>query len=125
MLTREQILAASIEREILDVPEWGGEINVRGMTGTERERFELAAQKRSDCILRALVAAMCVCDGDGKALFTQTDVPALAANSAAALDRVFDVAVRLSGITTKELDSTEKKSVTTPGDSSSSTSPAT
>ena len=37
MLTRKQILeCADIPTEIVKVPEWGGEVLVKGLTGAER-----------------------------------------------------------------------------------------
>ena len=41
VLSRDEILAADdIQIELLEVPEWGGSIFVKGMTGAERDRFE-------------------------------------------------------------------------------------
>ncbi len=43
MLSRDQILGASdLPTETVDVPEWGGQVIVRSMTGAERDRFELS-----------------------------------------------------------------------------------
>ena len=40
-LTRDQILAVSdIQTEEVHVPEWGGTVLVRGLTGAERDEFE-------------------------------------------------------------------------------------
>ena len=42
-LSRDDILkAADNEPEEIDVPEWGGSVLVRGMTGRERDAFELS-----------------------------------------------------------------------------------
>ena len=41
MLTREQILQSDdLPCETVPVPEWGGEVQVRTMTGTDRDAFE-------------------------------------------------------------------------------------
>ena len=41
MLTQEQIRAASdLKTEEVYVPEWGGSVLMRGMTGTERDAWE-------------------------------------------------------------------------------------
>ena len=41
LLTRDTMLSASdIEIELVEVPEWGGHVFVKGMSGTERDQFE-------------------------------------------------------------------------------------
>lgn len=104
MLSRDQILAADdLPTEEVDVPEWGGAVLVRGMQGNERDRFEMSMYMTKDnleekAIVRARVVAWCTLGEDRKALFTPKDVEWLGRKSARALDRVFDVAKRLSGI---------------------------
>lgn len=49
MLSREQILGCSdIPTEIVKVPEWGGEVMVKGLTGSQRDWLEMSifAEKR-------------------------------------------------------------------------------
>jgi len=58
-------------------------------------------------------------------VFTQQDVAALGELSAAALDRVFDVASRLSGLNPEDVEAMTKNSGAAPGGGSSSASPAT
>lgn len=103
-LTRDQILSADdLPIEEVDVPEWGGTVLVRGMQGNERDRFEMAMYLTKDdleqkAVVRARVVAWCTLDDDRRQLFTSKDVEWLGRKSARALDRVFDVAKRLSGI---------------------------
>lgn len=104
ILSKEQILAAAdLPRELVDVPEWGGQVYVSTMTGTQRDVWEeeLIAAKSPDrkanlANLRARLAAMTLVDEQGAALFTPADVEALGRKSARALDRVFTVALRLN-----------------------------
>lgn len=114
-LGREDILNASdIEIESVEVPEWGGVVFVKGMTGTERDAFEasLAMPDRkpgeiATADLRDLRAKLCVqtmCDEGGKLIFSDKDVEALGKKSAAALQHVFKVAQRLSGIGEDDLE---------------------
>lgn len=109
-LTRDSILAADdLKREEVAVPEWGGSVFVRVMTGTERERFEGAYDGlKSKHQVRSLVAVLTVCDEAGKPLFTEADVEAVGAKSGAALDRVFEVATRLAKVTKADVDALEK-----------------
>jgi len=104
MLTREEILQAQdIEYEVVEVPEWGGEVRVRAMTAAERDAFEASILRQTKSgvqvemvNLRARLCAMTIVDEDGKRIFSDSDVAELGKKSAAALQRVFDAAMRLS-----------------------------
>lgn len=106
-LTRAAILAAEpkLATETVEVPEWGGSVIVREMSGRDRDAYEvslLAEPGRSTApnlanVRAKLIAFSCV-DEEGERLFTDADVELLGEKSAAALQRVFDVAMRLSRI---------------------------
>ena len=106
VLNREDILAAEdILTESVDVPEWGGKVFVKGITGKERGKFEANVilnpgknQKLNMVDMRAMLGSLTMVDESGKKLFTRADVKALNEKSAAPLDRVFEVAQRLSGL---------------------------
>ena len=106
VLNKDAILEAQdIETEEVAVPEWGGAVYVKGMTGTERDSFEASiVQQRGKnasvnmANIRAKLAAWTICDEKGERLFTDKDAVKLGKKSASALQRVFDVAQRLSGI---------------------------
>ena len=113
MLTRDDIFRASdVHTEIVDVPEWGGAIKVRGMTGRERDRYEqsmLVPDKKGTLKpnmtdARARLVAVCAVDDDGNPIFSPDDVLMLSTKSAAALDRVSSVASVLSGISDRDLE---------------------
>lgn len=110
LLSRDAILAADDrQRELVPVPEWGGEVWIRGLTGAERDRFEgslLDGGRKVDYArqVRARMLVMAICDEGGKSLFTPKDLDALGAKSAAALDRCFAVAQRLSGVRAQDLE---------------------
>ncbi len=127
-LTRDDIFdIQDIEIESLDVPEWGGMLYVKGMTGTERDRFEASiidkpgknARVKMDNI-RAKLCAETICDEQGVKLFTPGDIKKLGEKSAAALQRVFDVAQRLSGITEEDIDELAEDMEANPSDGSAS-----
>ena len=111
-LTREQILKADdIKIEEVEVIEWSGSVFVQGMTGAERDDFEATIVqtkgknvKTNMANIRAKLVSLTACDAEGNKLFTPADVRALGAKSAAALQKVFDVAARLSGIGDKDID---------------------
>lgn len=127
-LTRDAILAAAALRtEEVDVPEWGGTVLVRELRGRERDEWEasLAVQRGKQMVpdvanMRAKLVARCVVTVDLEPLFTQQDVSALGELSAAALDRVFEVASRLSGLNPDDLEEMAKNSGTAPDGGSSS-----
>lgn len=112
VLKREDILQADdIKRQLVNLPEWGGDVYVKGMTGAERDKFEgsLIIMRGKDkemnmTNIRAKLASMTICDDKGKRLFNENDVQALSQKSAAALQRVFAVAQKLSGISDDDVE---------------------
>ena len=118
MLTRDQILQAKdIQTEEVHVPEWGGTVLVRALDGEERDALEasmIQGKGKNAQVnlknLRAKLVARSIVDENGKRLFEDGDIPALAKKSAAALNRVYEVAQRLSGITPEDVDELTKNS---------------
>lgn len=118
VLTRDQILEAKdLTREAVPVPEWGGDVLVQAMTGAERDSYEatLMSMRGNNpqwnfVNARAkLVARSCV-DEAGARIFTDDDVKALSKKSSAALQRVYDVAMRLSGLSSQDMEDLTKNS---------------
>ena len=126
LLTREQILEAQdIQTEIVEAPEWGGSVKVQGFTGTERDAFEdevvetkgkkISVNMRN---IRAKLVAKSLVNGNGQRIFNDADIAALGKKSAAPLDRIFAVAQRLSGISSKDIEELAKNLEAAPsGDS--------
>ena len=115
MLTRDQILKAKdLTKEKVEVPEWGGFVYVRVMTGRERDSFEqgllLGKGKVNLENVRARLCALTVVDETGARLFKDKDVTELGNKSAAALDRVYEVAQRLNRISGEDVEELEKNS---------------
>ena len=111
ILTRDQILQANdLVTETVEVPEWGGSVFVKSLTGVERDQFEAAIVelKGRDTKInmrnaRARLVALSVVDEEGKKVFSPNDISLLGAKSAAALQRVFHVAMRLSGTSEEDV----------------------
>lgn len=109
-LTRDQILTADdLQRQEVDVPEWGGSVYVRAMTGLERDRFETSLTNGQDKgvnlqNIRARLVSLCAIDEEGARLFSDDDAKVLGQKSAKALDRVFDVAQRLNGLRDQDVE---------------------
>lgn len=116
MLTKDQILGIKdLQIEKVDVPEWGGYVFVRGMTGAERDSFEASvvdirgsSQKINMVNVRAKLVSLTACDEEGNRLFEDSDIIELGKKSALALQKVFDVAQRLSGLSKEEVSLLEK-----------------
>ena len=136
------LVATDIETEDVYVPQWGGTVRVRGMSGDDRAAFEKAAtvdkpagnraarrggqtETEVKADLRARIVAWCVVDETGARMFADEDIPALNGKSAAALERVMGVAMRLSGMRGEEdIDEMAKEMLEVPFVDSSSPSPA-
>lgn len=132
VLDKAAIFAAQdLPTKTVAVPEWGGEVIVRSMTGAERDQYEqqILAQRGPDgnaniANLRARLVAFCTVDAEGKRVFADEDVDALGAKSAAALDRVFAAASSLNGIGQKDVEALGEASAAA-GAASTSSSPST
>lgn len=113
-LSADAILGADdLGVEDVDVPEWGGTVRVRGMSGTERDRFEAGmlaenmkvSKDKALTNYRARLAAATLIDADGKRLFrSDAEVKRLGEKSAQALTRIAEVASRLSGLTDSDVE---------------------
>ena len=123
---RDAILrAAALRTEEVKVPEWADPetgadtVLVRELRGRERDEWEasLAVQRGREMVrdtanIRAKLAALSIVGEDGEPLFTLRDVNALGELSAAALERVFEVASRLSGLNPADVEEMGKNSGT-------------
>jgi hypothetical protein len=117
-LTREGILKAEdLKKELVEVPEWGGDVYIRCMTGTERDTFESEAYtvkgknveiNRENFRARLLVRV--VVDDKNERLFSDKDIASLGAKSAKCLDRLFTVAMRINGLSHDDVEELTKNS---------------
>jgi len=113
MLNRDTILdSVDLPMELVSVPEWGGDLYVRTLNGTERDQFEqsMVGKKNKTNLdnVRARFAVLTICDESGTRLFRANDAEALGKKSAAALDRVFSVAQRLNGFSAEDAEELAK-----------------
>ncbi len=112
LLGREAILGAQdLETEDVAVPEWGGTVRVKALTAAERDAYEESlligkGRKRRLSMMnaRAKLVGLTVVGEDGQRLFNERDVAALGQKSSGALSRVFDVAMRLAGLTDEDIE---------------------
>lgn len=116
LLDKVRILAAAdFRQEVVDVPEWGGPIRLRGLSGSERawcDRMlqEVQAGKAAAMSYNAALVACSAIDSDGNAVFTRAEASALASKSYEVLDRLAFKILELSGATVSSQQNTEKNS---------------
>lgn len=118
MLSKDDILNADdLPSEVVEVPEWGGSVIVRTLTGSERDAFEMSCVRRVGKSttqdlknIRAKLVVRAVVSDDGKRLFADGEVELLGKKSSSALDRLYDVAARLSGIREEDIEELAKNS---------------
>ncbi len=81
MLTRDEIFQADdIKTEIVNVPEWGGDVKVKGLSGKERDSFEDSfvhrkgkKQRIKPENIRAKLCILTIIDDEGNLLFNHYD----------------------------------------------------
>ncbi len=116
MLNIDTILSThSIKVEKVEVPEWGGHVYVKVMTGEEKDRYETSFRKKVDGKLvpdldniRAKLVVFTMCDESGVCLATIDHVKALSKQSSTSLDRVVAAAQSINAMSHQEMDEIEK-----------------
>ena len=64
----------------------------------------LSQEKKSYAGLRAQIMVMCVCDKDGKRLFTNADITKLNEKSAKAGSLIFDTCLEMNGFSDEDVE---------------------
>jgi len=97
-----------------DVPEWGGTVYLREISGQDREAFERAmfsdegGIKKDAPPLRPALLALCLSDADGNRLFTDKEISDLAKKNGAVIARLFAKAQEVSGLGPGAVEAAEK-----------------
>jgi hypothetical protein len=120
-LDRKSILAADdVRKEKVAVPEWKGDVFLRVLTGTDRDRFEesYADQKMKAFRIRFLLLALC--DEDGERLFSDDESDILGKKSSVVINRLFEAGWKLNAFTQEAVDALGEDSVTAPSGGSTS-----
>lgn len=112
-LTRDQILQLTGKRNIqeINIPEWGGTVYVRELTGKERDKLEASVlstngnnSKTNAENLRARLVVLAVVDESGNRLFSDEDAKTVGNLGVKGLQRAFIMAQRLSGLSDEEIE---------------------
>lgn len=110
MLDRKAIFkAVDLDIKTVAVPEWGGDLCVRGLTARERDHFEasIGASANLDN-LRARLVVLSICDDKGERVFKDSDAIELGKKNAQVVNRLFDVARSMSGMSDEDVQELEK-----------------
>jgi hypothetical protein len=99
----------------VDVPEWGGTVYVRVMSGAERDGYEDETYRLNGKSVqlnrvnaRARLLVRCLSDEEGKRLFSDADADTLGNQPADVIDKVYSVALRVNGFTEKDVEDLAK-----------------
>ena len=91
-----------IEREVIEVPEWNTEIEVRGMSSKERAKLLRASTRNGEVDMVRwfpdLIIATSYDPETGEKIFEPADRDAVNEKSGAAISAISEVAARLSGL---------------------------
>lgn len=116
LLSKDQILGKDDRAyKDVEVAEWGGSIRLQAMSSAERDDYEAEAYlankdggAKAFKNLRARLVAKCAVDDDGELVFVSpADVRALGKQSAAIINRLFDVCRELNGLTQADVEELE------------------
>lgn len=113
LLGRNQILdAKDLQTEDVPVPEWGGEVRIRMLTGEERDAYEASmvelkkdgSAKANRENVRARLLVLCIVNEQGEQMFNRADIKLLGRKSAKALERVINKVNEMNGISEKDIE---------------------
>lgn len=113
LLGRNQILdAKDLQTEDVPVPEWGGEVRIRMLTGEERDAYEASmvelkkdgSAKANRENVRARLLVLCIVNEQGEQMFNRADIKLLGRKSAKALERVINKVNEMNGISEQDIE---------------------
>jgi len=103
-LSRSAILNVNDTKlDKVNVPEWGGDVCIKTLTGTERDIFEdsYADQKMKQFRVRFLVLTLC--DESGNRLFTNEEIDVIGSKSSTVIATLFDKAWAFNAFRTEDV----------------------
>jgi len=122
-LTRDQILGiVDRKQKVVDVPEWGGEVIIKEMSGADRAEYmasiiKFETNEKGEVVAEpdpangdAKLLSYCLIDEDGNRLFTRDDIEALGAKNGEVLERLANEALNLNAIDKEAVDDAKGES---------------
>jgi hypothetical protein len=109
MLSKEAIMTTvSCKVQELEVPEWGGTVYLRQISGAERDAFEASVMGNKLNNLRGRFAVLVLSDENGKRMFLDSEANSVGEKNGKALDRVFEAGRKFNGMTDDDVAELEK-----------------
>lgn len=123
-LTRDQIITVDDRTyEDVECPEWGGTVRIRSLSAGEFDRYQksIINQKGNNRTVnlenvRTKLCVLCMVDDKGNQLFSEGDIGALSRKSSKPVDRIFEAAQRLTGMTDEDVEELAGDLDATPSD---------
>ena len=127
-LTRDEIFKSDdIKRECVNIPEWGGDVWVKGLTAQEQDAYDLSNYELDENgnhdftkpILKNVTAkmvVMIVCNDKGERIFKDDDADTLGRKSVKALNTIYKIAQRLNGTSKDAVQVAVKNSKSAPAE---------
>lgn len=128
LLTKAQINAVDDRRwEDVEVPEWGGEVRLLGLSGTERDAYQASlvvlgsggnVQRMNLADASAKLVAKCLVDADFERLYSDKEVRELGTRNGQVIERLHKICQRLSGLGKKAVEDAAGNSEAAPSGAS-------
>lgn len=121
-LSKKSILAANDVRlsDPIPVPEWGGDVFIKTLSGTERDAFEESYSEQKMKSFRPRFLVLVLCDENGERLFADGDADELGKKSSLVINRIFEKAWAHNAFTQEAVDALGKDSQTAQSEGSTS-----
>ena len=111
LVAADVFAADDLTPEWIDIPQWDGGLFVRPMTGLERDTYEQSLVKGKGpnrefniANARAKLVVLVAVDENDKPIFTKGDVKRLGEKSSAALNLIFELATKQSGMSEADIE---------------------
>lgn len=121
VISKSRIVAATDTKlNTVNVPEWGGEVCLKTLTGSERDSFEesYSGEKMKNFRCRFLVLTLC--DENGERLFADDEADVVGKKSSLVISRLFEKAWQLNAFSDAAVDALGKDSPSDQSDVSTS-----
>lgn len=121
-LSKAAILAAKDVRlsDEVPVPEWGGGVYIKTLSGLERDAFEESYAEQKMRAFRVRFLVLTLCDEGGERLFSDGDYDALGKKSSVVINRLFEKAWSHNAFTSEAVESLGKDSPSAQSEGSTS-----
>lgn len=105
VLSKGAILAADdVKLKTVEVPEWGGSVCIRVISGADRDKFEQSYSDKDMGMFRVRFLAASICDENGARLFSDDEIEELGRKSSVVINRLFGIAFSHNAFTAEAVE---------------------